>query len=91
MAESFPLSYCARQVRRHDRDRYLTCLFAPAGRREGLFALYFIGCFVGAIWLRMWPSMPFLYLFVTGYCYMFVLAFSSGRPRTKPLPDSNHG
>ncbi len=40
MAESSSLSYCARQVRRHDRDRYLTCLFAPAGRREGLFALY---------------------------------------------------
>jgi phytoene synthase len=34
------LSYCARQVRRLDRDRYLTCLFAPAARRQGLFALY---------------------------------------------------
>jgi NADH dehydrogenase [ubiquinone] 1 alpha subcomplex assembly factor 6 len=27
-------------LRRHDRDRYQTALFAPAGRREGLFALY---------------------------------------------------
>jgi NADH dehydrogenase [ubiquinone] 1 alpha subcomplex assembly factor 6 len=27
-------------VRRHDRDRYLTALFAPPGRREALFALY---------------------------------------------------
>jgi phytoene synthase len=27
-------------VRRHDRDRYQTALFAPAGRREALFALY---------------------------------------------------
>ncbi len=27
-------------VRRHDRDRYQTALFAPAARREGLFALY---------------------------------------------------
>lgn len=34
------LSYCADQVRRHDHDRYLTCLFAPAARREHLFALY---------------------------------------------------
>ncbi len=34
------LSYCAEQVRRQDRDRYLTALFAPAGRREELFALY---------------------------------------------------
>ena len=34
------LSYCADQVRRQDRERYLTALFAPAGRREDLFALY---------------------------------------------------
>jgi NADH dehydrogenase [ubiquinone] 1 alpha subcomplex assembly factor 6 len=27
-------------VRRHDRDRYQTVLFAPAARREALFALY---------------------------------------------------
>jgi NADH dehydrogenase [ubiquinone] 1 alpha subcomplex assembly factor 6 len=34
------LSYCADQVRHQDRDRYLTALFAPAERREDLFALY---------------------------------------------------
>jgi phytoene synthase len=34
------LSYCARQVRRQDPERYLACLFAPAARREALFALY---------------------------------------------------
>ena len=33
-------SYCANQVRLHDRDRYLTALFAPDSRREALFALY---------------------------------------------------
>ncbi len=33
------LSYCAGQARRYDRDRYLCALFAPAGRREALFAL----------------------------------------------------
>ena len=33
-------SYCAQQLRRHDPDRYLTALFAPADRREDLFALY---------------------------------------------------
>jgi NADH dehydrogenase [ubiquinone] 1 alpha subcomplex assembly factor 6 len=27
-------------VRRHDHDRYQTALFAPAGRRQSLFALY---------------------------------------------------
>jgi phytoene synthase len=31
---------CAEQVRRFDRDRYLTALFAPADRRPALWALY---------------------------------------------------
>jgi phytoene synthase len=35
-----PLSPIAALVRRHDRDRYQTALFAPAARREALFALY---------------------------------------------------
>jgi NADH dehydrogenase [ubiquinone] 1 alpha subcomplex assembly factor 6 len=34
------LSYCAGEVRRHDPDRFLTALFAPADQREALFALY---------------------------------------------------
>ena len=34
------LSYCATLLRRHDPDRYLTALFAPAALRESLFALY---------------------------------------------------
>src|SRR3954465_7509110 len=34
------LSAVAAIVRRHDRDRYQTALFAPADRREALFALY---------------------------------------------------
>ncbi len=34
------LSYCGNLMRRHDHDRYLTCLFAPADRREDLFAIY---------------------------------------------------
>ena len=34
------LSAAAELVRRHDRDRFQTALFAPAGRREALFALY---------------------------------------------------
>lgn len=38
--EETELSYCARQVRGRDPDRYLCTLFAPAGAREGLFALY---------------------------------------------------
>lgn len=34
------LSYCAQQVRQQDNDRFLCALFAPAERREALFALY---------------------------------------------------
>jgi NADH dehydrogenase [ubiquinone] 1 alpha subcomplex assembly factor 6 len=34
------LSPVAALVRRHDRDRYQTALFAPPDRREALFALY---------------------------------------------------
>jgi phytoene synthase len=39
-AETDRLSPVAALVRRHDRDRYQTALFAPAARREALFALY---------------------------------------------------
>lgn len=38
-AQGAPTSLAA-FVRRHDPDRYLTALFAPADRRETLFALY---------------------------------------------------
>ncbi|PWC55529.1 phytoene/squalene synthase family protein [Azospirillum sp. TSO22-1] len=37
--EAADLSYCGQEVRRYDNDRFLTCLFAPAERRETLFAL----------------------------------------------------
>lgn len=40
MAESQSLSPLARLVRQHDRDRFLTTLFAPAAQREALLALY---------------------------------------------------
>lgn len=40
MADGDALSYCAQQVRAGDNDRFLTALFAPADRREALFALY---------------------------------------------------
>lgn len=33
-------AYCEQLVRETDRDRYLSALFAPQDRRQGLFALY---------------------------------------------------
>ena len=38
LAES--TAYCAEALCRQDHERYLTCLFAPADKRAGLFALY---------------------------------------------------
>jgi phytoene synthase len=35
-----PFAYCSDYLRETDRDRYLATLFAPADRREVLFALY---------------------------------------------------
>lgn len=40
MSDTPALSACAALVRRHDPDRFLTALFAPAPLREALFALY---------------------------------------------------
>lgn len=40
MGEDDQLSTSARQTREGDSDRFLTALFAPVERREGLFALY---------------------------------------------------
>ena len=40
MPEPGPESYCREEVKRHDRDRYITAIFAPAAARRGLFALY---------------------------------------------------
>ena len=34
------ISHCAREVRRHDHDRYLCAMFADAAARKRLFALY---------------------------------------------------
>jgi NADH dehydrogenase [ubiquinone] 1 alpha subcomplex assembly factor 6 len=39
-AGSSALSELGRMVRRHDRDRFLTTLFAPAAERQALLALY---------------------------------------------------
>ena len=40
MARKALLSYCAEDVRRNDRDRFLTALFAPTHLREHLYTLY---------------------------------------------------
>ena len=44
---------------------------------EGLFATFFATCFVLAWQWGMWLSLPFLFLFLQGYSYMFLLSFNS--------------
>jgi len=43
------LSPVAALVRQHDRDRFQTVLFAPAARREALFALYAFNCEIASV------------------------------------------
>ena len=42
-------AYCAELVRGADRDRYLAALFAPAERRDALFALYAFNAEIGRV------------------------------------------
>jgi cellulose synthase/poly-beta-1,6-N-acetylglucosamine synthase-like glycosyltransferase len=51
---------------------------------EGMLAIYFGLCFYVAVQLKMWPSLPFLYLFLQGYSYMFLLSVLPARgPRRR--------
>ena len=44
MTKQTNFSHCAEVVRTLDRDRYLATLFAPAARRDALYALYAFNC-----------------------------------------------
>ena len=45
---------------------------------EGVLALWFVVAFTLAWQWGMWLSLPFLYLFLQGYCYMYTLSLFSG-------------
>ncbi len=52
---------------------------------EGILAAWFVCAFVLAFKMGMWMSLPFLYLFLQGFCYMYLLSmFSTGRGRWRP-------
>jgi phytoene synthase len=51
-------SHCAALVRAHDHDRYLASLFAPADRRDALFALYAFNCEVVRVREAVREPMP---------------------------------
>jgi cellulose synthase/poly-beta-1,6-N-acetylglucosamine synthase-like glycosyltransferase len=44
---------------------------------EGLLALYFLGTIAYCLAERMWASIPFLYLFLQGNVYMFLLSVAT--------------
>ena len=53
---------------------------------EGVLAAWFCFSFVTAASLGMWASLPFLYLFLQGYLYMFLLSLHSATAgRWRPL------
>lgn len=60
---------------------------------EGLFALYFAVAVGLAVRWGMWPSLPFLALFLHGYGYMFWLTLRSelGRPPDERGPETESG
>lgn len=41
---------------------------------EGLLAAWFLGCFVWSVVDGMWASLPFLWLFLQGYGFLFLLS-----------------
>ncbi len=51
---------------------------------EGALTLYFAACCAAAVALGMWASLPFLYLFLQGYGYLFLLALLG--PRLARVP-----
>ena len=50
---------------------------------EAFFAFYFIACFIVAVRLEMWLSIPFLYLFLHGYVHMFLMGLAPLLPWRK--------
>ena len=60
-----------------------------------LLGLYFLGCTLYSWFAGMWMSIPFLFLFCHGYCYMAVLSYLPSvrdwwaRGRRAPIPSAS--
>ena len=55
---------------------------------EAFFAFYFVACFILAVHLEMWLSIPFLYLFLHGYGHMFLMGIGPLLPRRPPVAEA---
>jgi NADH dehydrogenase [ubiquinone] 1 alpha subcomplex assembly factor 6 len=77
-------------VRRHDRDRYQTALFAPAARREALFALYAFNYEIARV--RELVTQPVLGLLrLEWWRENIAAAFGSGPVRHHPVVEALSG
>lgn len=76
-------SICAAEVRRGDRERYLAALFAPAARREDLFALYAFNLAVART--REVVSEPLIGEMRLQWWRDAIAAIHEGRPTAQPV------
>ncbi len=77
-------------VRRHDRDRYQTVLFAPAARREALFALYAFNYEIARV--RETVTQPTLgHIRLQWWRENIAAAFAGGPVRHHPLVEALTG
>src|SRR5271156_3871594 len=81
------LSPVAALVRRHDRDRYQTALFAPAARREALFALYAFNYEIARV--REAVTQPMLgHIRLEWWRENLAAAFANGAVRRHPVVEA---
>jgi NADH dehydrogenase [ubiquinone] 1 alpha subcomplex assembly factor 6 len=86
-AETDGLSPVAALVRRHDRDRFQTVLFAPAARREALFALYAFNYEIARV--RETVTEPMLgQIRLQWWRENIAAAFNGARPRRHPVVEA---
>jgi NADH dehydrogenase [ubiquinone] 1 alpha subcomplex assembly factor 6 len=82
------LSHCAELVRDQAPDRYLASLFAPAGAREALFALYAFDHEIGKV--RRVVSQPMAGLIRLQWWREALVAIAAGRPPAQPVAQALH-
>jgi phytoene synthase len=78
-----PLAWCAEEVRRHDRERWLTALYAPEPARGRLMALYAFNLELARA--RETVSEPTLGLMRVQWWREALGEIAAGRPRAHPV------
>lgn len=84
-----PMAYCAEQVRRLDRERYLCTLFAPAEARTRLLALYAFNTEIARV--RETVSEPLIGQMRLQWWREAIAEFGSGKIRAHPVAQALAG